>query len=94
MLHSGTTPHATTCAVETLQRLKAGSSLSPAHRSEGEEVSQASFDYVPGTGTTVTIGGQAKGTIPGADFMRALWGIWLGDQPADAKLKAGMLGGD
>jgi hypothetical protein len=56
--------------------------------------SQASFDYVPGTGTTVTIGGQAKGTIPGADFMRALWGIWLGDKPADASLKAGMLGSD
>ena len=56
--------------------------------------SQASFDYVPGTGTTVTIGGQAKGTIPGADFMRALWGIWLGDKPADANLKAGMLGND
>lgn len=56
--------------------------------------SQASFDYVPGTGTTVTIGGQAKGTIPGADFMRALWGIWLGDKPADANLKAGMLGSD
>lgn len=56
--------------------------------------SQASFDYVPGTGTTVVIGGQTKGTIPGADFMRALWGIWLGDKPADANLKAGMLGTD
>lgn len=56
--------------------------------------SQASFDYVPGTGTTVTIGGQAKGTIAGADFMRALWGIWLGDKPADAGLKASLLGSD
>ena len=55
--------------------------------------SQASFDYHPGTGTTVTIGGQVKGTLPGAEFMRALWGIWLGDEPADAKLKAAMLGG-
>jgi hypothetical protein len=56
--------------------------------------SQASFDYVPGTGTTVTIAGQAKGTIPGPEFMRALWGIWLGDKPADSSLKAGLLGGD
>lgn len=56
--------------------------------------SQASFDYVPGTGTTVTIGAQTKGTIPGPDFMRALWGIWLGDEPADASLKAGLLGSD
>jgi hypothetical protein len=58
------------------------------------EGSQASFDYVPGTGTTVTIGGQVKGTIPGADFMRALWGIWLGDKPADSSLKDGLLGDD
>lgn len=58
------------------------------------EGSQASFDYVPGTGTTVTIGGQVKGTIPGVEFMRALWGIWLGDKPADANLKAGLLGTD
>jgi len=57
------------------------------------EGSQATFDYVPGTGTTVTIGGETKGTIPGPDFMRALWGIWLGAQPADASLKTGLLGG-
>ena len=57
-----------------------------------KEGSQAIFDYVPGTGTTVTISGQGKGTIPGPDFMKALWGIWLGDKPADAGLKAGLLG--
>jgi hypothetical protein len=57
-----------------------------------EEGSQASFDYVPGQGTTVTIAGATKGTIPGADFMRALWGIWLGPKPADAGLKEGLLG--
>jgi hypothetical protein len=56
------------------------------------EGSQTTFDYVPGTGTTVTISGKAKGTIPGADFMKALFGIWLGDQPADASLKAALLG--
>ncbi|MEW6270396.1 MAG: chalcone isomerase family protein [Thermodesulfobacteriota bacterium] len=55
--------------------------------------SQASFDYVPGEGTTVTIGGATKGTIPGVDFMKALWGIWLGDEPADSGLKEGLLGG-
>ncbi|HEY8515717.1 MAG TPA: chalcone isomerase family protein [Candidatus Binatia bacterium] len=57
------------------------------------EGSQVSFDYVPGEGTTVTIGGANKGTIPGADFMKALWGIWLGPEPADASLKEGLLGG-
>jgi hypothetical protein len=51
------------------------------------------LDYVPGKGLTLTFGGTAKGTIPGADFMRGIWTIFLGDKPASAKLKKGMLGG-
>lgn len=50
------------------------------------------LDYVPGTGTTVTVKGQNKGTIDGADFMRALWGVYLGASPPTAKLKSGLLG--
>ncbi len=57
------------------------------------EGSQTTFDYVPGTGTTVTISGKQRGVIPGADFMQALWGIWLGAKPADSSLKSGLLGG-
>jgi hypothetical protein len=53
---------------------------------------QVQIDYVPGQGTSVSIGGTAKGTIAGADFMRALWGIWLGDKPVDGSLKDGLLG--
>ncbi|MDG2304787.1 MAG: chalcone isomerase family protein [Candidatus Binatia bacterium] len=51
------------------------------------------IDYVPGTGTTVTINGKKEGTIAGAPFMRALWGIWLAPNPpgGDA-LRDGMLG--
>lgn len=51
------------------------------------------LDYLPGTGTRVTANGQAKGTIPGEDFNRALLKVWLGEKPADASLKKGMLGG-
>jgi hypothetical protein len=50
------------------------------------------FDYVPGTGTTVTVKGVNKGTIAGKDFMEALWNVYLGNEPPTAKLKAGMLG--
>lgn len=50
------------------------------------------FDYVPGQGTTVQVAGKTMGTIPGADFMRALWGIWLGDNPPTESVKDGMLG--
>lgn len=58
---------------------------------EGDEVR---LDYVPEAGTQVFIRGQLRGTIPGADFHRALLKVWLGDHPADAGLKAAMLGGD
>jgi hypothetical protein len=48
--------------------------------------------YEPGKGTTVEFAGQEKGTVPGAEFMRALWSVWLGPHPPTADLKRGMLG--
>jgi len=51
------------------------------------------IDYLPGTGTRVTINGAVKSTIAGDDFNRALLRIWLGDKPVDNDLKKGMLGG-
>jgi hypothetical protein len=54
---------------------------------------QIVLDYVPGSGTSVSVKGAAKGTIEGADFMRGLWTIYLGASPPTEKLKRGMLGG-
>jgi Chalcone isomerase-like len=51
------------------------------------------LDFLPGTGTRVIVNGEAKGTIPGEEFNRALLRIWLGEQPADGALKKAMLGG-
>ncbi|GAK94143.1 hypothetical periplasmic protein [Nonlabens ulvanivorans] len=48
--------------------------------------------YVPGKGTMVSKNGKTLGTIAGIEFKRALFGIWLGDDPADEDLKEGMLG--
>ena len=50
------------------------------------------YDFIPATGTRVTINGQEKGIIEGADFYAALLDIWLGDEPADDDLKEAMLG--
>lgn len=52
------------------------------------------FDIVnvPGKGVVVSKNGKEKGTIDGADFKKALFGIWLSGKPADKNLKAGMLG--
>ena len=51
------------------------------------------LDYIPGTGTRVTINDEQKGVIAGRDFNRAMLDIWLGDEPASKKLKNAMLGG-
>lgn len=36
--------------------------------------------------------GKNAGIIPGADFMQGLFGIWIGDKPAQADLKDKLLG--
>jgi hypothetical protein len=51
------------------------------------------LDFVPGTGTVITVNGQARGKpIAGDDFYRALLRIWLGERPVDGDLRKGMLG--
>jgi hypothetical protein len=48
--------------------------------------------YLPGHGISVERNGKRKGPVPGLEFKKAVFGIWLGGKPADAKLKKGMLG--
>lgn len=49
------------------------------------------FDFVPATGTRVTINDEVKGIIEGVDFYSALLDVWLGEEPADDDLKDAML---
>ena len=49
--------------------------------------------YVPGEGVKASKNGKLKNTIAGLDFKKALFGIWLGEDPVDADLKAGLIGG-
>jgi hypothetical protein len=52
------------------------------------------FDYTPQDGTRVSVNGVTRGPlIPGDDFYAAVLRVWLGETPADAGLKKGMLGG-
>jgi hypothetical protein len=50
--------------------------------------------YVPSHGVMVFKNGKRAGDIEGLPFKQALFGIWLGERPADKGLKAGMLGGE
>ncbi len=53
---------------------------------------ELSFDYVPGLGTSMMLNGRVLGTIPGTEFMKLVFGIYLGPKPPTPELKAGMLG--
>lgn len=48
--------------------------------------------YIPAKGVLVYKNEDLKGAIKGKAFKKALFGIWLSDQPADKKLKQAMLG--
>lgn len=51
------------------------------------------FIHKPGTGLHVDVNGTAKGTIKGDDFAKAFLSIWLGANPPNPEIKAGLLGG-
>ena len=50
------------------------------------------FVYVPGKGTTLSVGEKALGTFEGKDFADAVFSLWLGPKPPSEDLKKGMLG--
>ncbi len=50
------------------------------------------FVYRPGVGVEVQAGGKTLGSIEGKDFGDALMRVWLGPNPSDKALKAGLLG--
>ncbi len=50
------------------------------------------LSYVPGTGTTVSLGDTVLGVIEGKEFAEALFALWLGPKPPSEDLKKGMLG--
>lgn len=51
------------------------------------------LDFLPGQGLLFSYNGKRQGDpIPGADLYAALLRIFIGDKPAQAELKAGLLG--
>ena len=54
---------------------------------------QFQIDWIPGTGTIITVKGKPQGEpFKEPEFFNALVGIWLGNAPADWKLKDALLG--
>lgn len=48
--------------------------------------------YTPGKGTSLIKNQKSLVTVKGLDFKKALFGVWLCDDPADESLKKKMLG--
>jgi hypothetical protein len=53
-----------------------------------------SIDWLPGTGTTISVNGKNDSGAPikEPEFFNALMKIWLGNKPADYNLKEALLG--
>lgn len=52
------------------------------------------MDYVPGAGTQLRLNGKSVGPLfEGEDFYRALLKIYIGERPADPRMKEGLLRG-
>lgn len=52
-----------------------------------------SIDWVPGTGTVISVKGQPQGEpFKEPEFFNAMLRIWLGGNPADLRLKDALLG--
>lgn len=50
------------------------------------------MEYVPGAGTTLLRNGRPVGSVEGADFAAAYFGIWLGGDPLSEDLRTALLG--
>lgn len=51
------------------------------------------LDYLPDRGLVLSVNGRVSGEpLPGADLYGAILKVFLGEQPVDRRLKAGMLG--
>lgn len=49
--------------------------------------------YLPGRGTELSLNGEPLTVVPGADFARHYFGIWLGSDPIDEDLRDELTGG-
>ena len=50
------------------------------------------LEYRPGVGSTIRYGGKELGTIPGLDFAKAYFGIWLSNYSLSDQLRDALLG--
>jgi len=60
-------------------------------RNDIEEDDVFDLVYEPATGVTVYKGGDIEAVVPGLEFKKALFGIWLSDNPVQKSLRKELL---
>lgn len=71
--------------------IRAFRALFPGDFNEGD---RGDIDAIPGEGVVVQMNGRELGRVDSDAFAGFVLAIWLGDEPADNDVKAGMLHGD
>lgn len=93
-LVDGMRPNHDEATMQALEPRIAQLSAIMAEVKEAKKGMAIALDWVPGTGTRVTLDGAPAGQpIEGEDFYRALLRIWLGEKPVQDDLKQALLGG-
>jgi hypothetical protein len=74
-----------------LERIRARADHLASAYEDVEPGDRYALTYLPGVGTRLSLNGETRATIPGADFAAAYFGIWLGDEPLDEPLRDQLL---
>ena len=92
-LHDGITANSSAAELEKLKPRLAQLDTVMSQLGPVKEGDVVTLDYLPGSGTAVTLNGKAKGEpIAGAALYEALLRVWLGDKPVQDDLKKELLG--
>jgi hypothetical protein len=93
-LVDGIRPNHDEATMKALEPRIAQLSATMAQMQEAKKGMAITLDWLPGTGTQMTVDGRNTGApIAGEDFYRALLRIWLGPKPVQDDLKKALLGG-
>ena len=67
--------------------------INEAYRTVGKG-DRSALSFIPGQGTTLWINEEAVLTVPGEDFARLYFRIWLGPAPISEKMRDALLEGE
>ena len=61
------------------------------YTADAQEGDELIFTYLPGKGLKTVLNGEKKGVITNFEFVKALWTVWFGEDPASDGLKKDLL---